>query len=66
MESGERMGYMQKKGEGNESWRMRWFVLQNDKLHYFKSHQQTHAISFISLGMGVSFISLGGGVSLCG
>lgn len=44
-----RCGYLEKKGARNKSWRERWFVLQGDKLFYFKTHEHTSSISNIPL-----------------
>jgi len=50
-------GYLLKRGEVNKSWRVRWFVLQDDKLFYFKSPDQEKAIAFIPLDNAVVRIS---------
>jgi hypothetical protein len=46
-------GYLLKKGEINKSWRLRWFVLQDDKLFYFKTSEQSKPIGFIPLDQTV-------------
>jgi len=50
-------GYLLKRGEVNKSWRVRWFVLQDDRLFYFKSPEQEKAIAFIPLDNAVVRIS---------
>jgi hypothetical protein len=51
MDQYDRMGYMEKRGATNTAWRDRWFVLQDQKLFYFKTHQHTKAITYIPLGI---------------
>jgi len=52
-----RSGYLLKRGEINKSWKVRWFELEDDKLKYFKSQDQTKAIDFIHLDQVVVRIS---------
>jgi len=42
-------GYLYKRGEVNKSWKARWFVLQDDKLYYFKHPNQGKPINAIPL-----------------
>lgn len=42
-------GYLSKLGARHKAWRERWFVLQGDKLFYFKSHHSASSISYIKV-----------------
>eukprot|EP00455_Lapot_gusevi_P028190 TRINITY_DN299_c0_g1_i4.p1 TRINITY_DN299_c0_g1~~TRINITY_DN299_c0_g1_i4.p1 ORF type:complete len:397 (-),score=74.86 TRINITY_DN299_c0_g1_i4:1146-2336(-) len=53
MENCDRCGYIEKRGQRNTAWRERWFVLQGDKVYYFKSHTHNKAITFIPLADSV-------------
>jgi hypothetical protein len=44
-----RAGYLEKRGQRNKAFKRRWFVLQGKKLHYFKSHEHSRAISHLSV-----------------
>jgi hypothetical protein len=56
MDQYDRMGYMEKRGATNTAWRDRWFVLQDQKLFYFKTHQHTKAITYIPLGSTLNLL----------
>lgn len=42
----------------NRGWRERWFVLQGDRLYYYKTAETKQHIAYISLGMLVSFLPI--------
>lgn len=42
-------GYLSKLGARHKAWRERWFVLQGDKLFYFKSRSSASSISYIKV-----------------
>jgi len=46
---GEYCGLLKKLGDVNRTFKERWFVLQKDKLWYFKTQQSPKAITYIAL-----------------
>ena len=42
-------GYLMKQGRINTGWRQRWFVLEGEKLWYYKNHSDSKPISYIPL-----------------
>eukprot|EP00002_Diphylleia_rotans_P032435 TRINITY_DN6810_c0_g1_i2.p1 TRINITY_DN6810_c0_g1~~TRINITY_DN6810_c0_g1_i2.p1 ORF type:complete len:102 (+),score=16.43 TRINITY_DN6810_c0_g1_i2:43-348(+) len=55
---GVKKGYLQKLGEHHKSWKLRWFVLEGDKLLYFKTADNTKPISYIHLLEAIVRVSL--------
>eukprot|EP01118_Nematostelium_gracile_P000108 TRINITY_DN10099_c0_g1_i1.p1 TRINITY_DN10099_c0_g1~~TRINITY_DN10099_c0_g1_i1.p1 ORF type:complete len:159 (-),score=23.57 TRINITY_DN10099_c0_g1_i1:4-426(-) len=53
----QKSGYLMKRGEVNKSWRVRWFCLQDDRVHYYKSAEQEKSIGEIPLDNAVVRIS---------
>ena len=47
----DRMGYLQKCGAKDQNWLDRWFILQGQKLYYYKTHEHTKPITYIPLGI---------------
>ena len=47
----EKQGFLYKYGENivTDAWRKRWFVLKNEKLMYYKSQHDSHAVGIIPL-----------------
>jgi hypothetical protein len=46
-------GYLQKKGQVNTAWQIRWCVLADKKIYYFKNHEQTKPLGHIPLCQSV-------------
>ena len=46
----QKQGYMYKRGSSKKSaWRLRWFIIQHEKLYYFKNHESIEPLGFIVL-----------------
>jgi len=45
----DKQGEMKKQGHMVKNWKSRWFILQQDKLFYFRSKSDTYPIDFIPL-----------------
>ncbi|KAL6051564.1 Pleckstrin y domain-containing H member 1 [Balamuthia mandrillaris] len=48
-----RSGYLLKRGKVNRAYRVRWFVLQDGRLSYYKTPSQTKALDYIPLQQAV-------------